>query len=63
MFGLAIDKSIEIAVLRDQLRPGIGIEFTTWGPPFFGWGNIRMSPDSRGELIDLTGVHDIVLFE
>jgi hypothetical protein len=37
--------------MLDQLRPGIGIEFNTWGPPFFGWGNIRMSPNSRGEFI------------
>ena len=46
-----IDKSLEIALLLDQLRPGIGIEFNTWGPPFFGWGNIRMPPGSHGEFI------------
>ena len=46
-----INKSIEIATRLDQLRPGIGIEFNTWGPPFFGWGNIRMPPHSQGEFI------------
>ncbi|HPC16155.1 MAG TPA: twin-arginine translocation signal domain-containing protein [Candidatus Hydrogenedentes bacterium] len=46
-----IDKSIEIAVMLDTIRPGIGIEFNTWGPPFFGWGNIHMPPGSRGEFI------------
>jgi hypothetical protein len=38
-----IDKSIEISSMLDRVRPGIGIEFNTWGPPFFGWGNIRMA--------------------
>ncbi len=46
-----IDKSIEIASLLARLRPGIGIEFNTWGPPFFGWGNIRMAANSQGEFI------------
>lgn len=46
-----IDKSVEIAVLLDRARPGLGIEFNTWGPPFFGWGNIRMAPNSQGEFI------------
>lgn len=46
-----IDKSIEVAARLDQLRPGIGIEFNTWGPPFFGWGNIHMPPESQGEFI------------
>jgi len=46
-----IDKSIEIASMLDRVRPGIGIEFNTWGPPIFGWGNIRMAPNSRGEFI------------
>jgi hypothetical protein len=46
-----IDKSIEIVSLLDHVRPGIGIEFNTWGPPFFGWGNIRMGPNSQGEFI------------
>ena len=46
-----IDKSVEIAALLDKLRPGIGIEFNTWGPPFFGWGNIQMRPESQGEFI------------
>lgn len=46
-----IDKSVEISLLLDKIRPGIGIEFNTWGPPFFGWGNIYMPPDSHGEFV------------
>jgi len=46
-----IDRSVEIAQLLDQVRSGVGIEFHTWGPPFFGWGNIRMAPESHGEFI------------
>jgi hypothetical protein len=46
-----IDKSVEIASLLEGLRPGLGIEFNTWGPPFFGWGNIHMPPNSQGEFI------------
>ena len=46
-----IDKSLEIAHLLDHIRPGIGIDFNTWGPPFFGWGNIRMPATSKGEFI------------
>ena len=37
--------------MLDQRRPGIGIEFNTWGPPVFGWDNIRMPPTSHGEFI------------
>lgn len=46
-----IDKSIEVAALVKRNLPEAEIEFNTWGPPFFGWGNIRMAPDSKGEFI------------
>lgn len=46
-----IDKSIEIALLAQSINPEIEIDFGTWGPPFFGWGNIHMPPDSKGEFI------------
>ncbi len=46
-----IDKSIEIAHLIASLAPQAEIEFNTWGPPFFGWGNIRGPEDWKGEFI------------
>ena len=46
-----IDRSIEIASLIHRKNPTIEIEFHTWGPPFFGWGIIHMSPDSHGQFI------------
>lgn len=46
-----IDKSAELAARLKKKRPSIEIEFNTWGPPFFGWGNIHMPPDSKGEFI------------
>jgi hypothetical protein len=46
-----IDRSLEIAQMLAQRRPGLEIEFGTWGPPFFGWGNLRTPEDWRGEFI------------
>lgn len=46
-----IDKSVEVAALIKRNLPEAEIEFNTWGPPFFGWGNIRMTPDSHGEFV------------
>jgi len=46
-----IDKSIEVAGRVVERLPRVQIEFNTWGPPFFGWGNIHMPPESRGEFI------------
>lgn len=46
-----IDKSIDVAALVVRNLPRAEIEFNTWGPPFFGWGNIHMPPDSHGEFI------------
>jgi hypothetical protein len=46
-----IDKSIEIAHLIKENLPNVEIEFNTWGPPFFGWGNIKGPHDWQGEFI------------
>jgi hypothetical protein len=46
-----IDKSVEVAALVKRNLPEAEIEFNTWGPPFFGWGNIHMPPTSQGEFI------------
>lgn len=46
-----IDKSVEIAnLVKSNLIHG-EIEFHTWGPPFFGWGNIRGPIGWRGEFV------------
>jgi hypothetical protein len=46
-----IDKGVEVALLVKRCLPDAEIEFNTWGPPFFGWGNITMPPGSKGEFI------------
>lgn len=46
-----IDKSLEIALLAARLLPEAAVEFNTWGPPFFGWGNIKGPADWKGEFI------------
>lgn len=46
-----IDKSLEIALLVRRLLPKATVEFNTWGPPFFGWGNIKGPPGWKGEFI------------
>ncbi len=46
-----IDKSAEIAQLIRSLRPTVEIEFGTWGPPFFGWGNLKFPEGWQGEFI------------
>lgn len=46
-----IDKSCEIAALVRRNLPAVEIELHTWGPPFFGWGNIVCPPDWRGEFL------------
>jgi hypothetical protein len=46
-----IDKSIELIARLREVSPQAGFEFNTWGPPFFGWGNIFMPPESQGEFI------------
>lgn len=46
-----IDRSCEIAAIVKRNLPQAEIEFNTWGPPFFGWGNIKGPPDWKGEFI------------
>ena len=46
-----IDKSIEVSWIAKRNLPKAWIEFGTWGPPFFGWGNVEGPPDWKGEFI------------
>jgi hypothetical protein len=46
-----IDKCCEIAALARQVLPQVEIELHTWGPPFFGWGNIRGPKGWKGEFV------------
>lgn len=46
-----IDRSIDISNVVKRNMPAATIEFGTWGPPFFGWGNLRIPPDWKGEFI------------
>jgi hypothetical protein len=46
-----IDRSIEIAEIVTHNLPEAEIEFHTWGPPFFGWGNIQAPEGWQGEFI------------
>ncbi|OGV86672.1 MAG: hypothetical protein A2340_12850 [Lentisphaerae bacterium RIFOXYB12_FULL_60_10] len=39
-----IDRSVEISGLIKKNIPAAEIEFGTWGPPFFAWGNLQ-GPD------------------
>jgi hypothetical protein len=46
-----IDRSIDAAHIAKRALPHVEIEFGTWGPPFFGWGNLKYPPGWRGEFI------------
>jgi hypothetical protein len=46
-----IDRSIDVANIVKRNLPGASVEFGTWGPPFFGWGNLRIPPGWKGEFI------------
>ncbi|MFA5206343.1 MAG: hypothetical protein WC708_18250 [Lentisphaeria bacterium] len=46
-----IDKSIEIAHLIRRNSPHATVEFNTWGPPFFGWGNVKGPEGWQGEFV------------
>lgn len=46
-----IDKSIDVAGIIRKHNPRATIEFNTWGPPFFGWGNLRGPEGWKGEFI------------
>ena len=46
-----IDKSCEVAELVKRNQPNAEIKLHTWGPPFFGWGNIRGPAGWQGEFV------------
>lgn len=46
-----IDRCCELASRLRTIRPGLEFELHTWGPPFFGWGNIQGPPGWNGEFI------------
>ncbi|MFA6107187.1 MAG: hypothetical protein WDA75_00330 [Candidatus Latescibacterota bacterium] len=46
-----IDRSAEIAGLIRCNLPQAEIELGTWGPPFFGWGNLQYPEGWQGEFI------------
>ena len=46
-----IDRSIDIGHLVRKNLPEVKIELGTWGPPFFGWGNLRGPEGWRGEFV------------
>ncbi len=46
-----IDRSLDIAKIIRRRLPKAEIELNTWGPPFFGWGNIQGPPGWKGEFI------------
>lgn len=46
-----IDRCCDIASLVTRNLPQAEVELSTWGSPFFGWGNIEGPPDWKGEFI------------
>jgi len=46
-----IDRSIDVAHLVRANLAHAAFEFGTWGPPFFGWGNIEGPEDWDGEFL------------
>jgi hypothetical protein len=46
-----IDKALEIAHLIKSIKPDCKIILHTWGPPFFGWGNIQGPDGWQGEFV------------
>ena len=46
-----IAKSLEVAAVIHRNLPDAETELGTWGPPFFGWGNIRGAPDWKGDFV------------
>lgn len=46
-----IDRSADIALMLKTVRPDAEVEFNTWGPPFFGWGNIQGPPGWGGKFL------------
>jgi hypothetical protein len=46
-----IDKSLDISHIIKKRLPQAEVEFHTWGPPFFGWGNLKGPAGWKGEFI------------
>ncbi|MDF1515143.1 MAG: hypothetical protein P1S60_15140 [Anaerolineae bacterium] len=46
-----IDKALEIAQMVKGIKSDVKIVLHTWGPPFFGWGNVQGPPGWRGEFV------------
>jgi hypothetical protein len=46
-----IDRAVEIADVITHNLPDAEIELHTWGPPFFGWGNLQVPEGWEGEFI------------
>ncbi len=46
-----IDASQAVAEIIVRNIPDARIDLGTWGPPFFGWGNLQAPPDWRGEFL------------
>lgn len=46
-----IDRSLDVARIVKRRLPSAEVEIHTWGPPFFGWGNIEGPPGWRGEFV------------
>jgi hypothetical protein len=46
-----IDRACDIAAVIRRHLPQADIELHTWGPPFFGWGNLQAPPEWQGEFI------------
>ena len=49
--GTFIDRSVDMACLVRRVLPGAEVELHTWGPPFFGWGNIEGPAGWKGEFV------------
>ena len=46
-----IDRSADISAIIHKNLPECEIEVSTWGPPFFGWGNIEGPTGWNGEFV------------
>lgn len=46
-----IDRACDIAALVRISHPDANIILNTWGPPFFGWGNIKGPEGWKGEFL------------
>lgn len=46
-----IDRALEVTEVVQTNCPGATVELNTWGPPFFGWGNLRGPDRWAGEFV------------